>query len=212
MNQLVVLDHPLVHHHLARLRDVGTEPAEFRAIVERLTCLLAYEATQDLPLKTVRVTTPLAETEARQLAARIGIVPILRAGLGMTEPVLRVIPDAELWHLGFYRDETTLKPIVYYKKLPRAEPVDVGLIVDPMLATGGSAVAAVDALREWGVPHIKLAAIIAAPEGIDHVLTRHPDIQVYVCGKDERLNDQGYILPGLGDAGDRIFNTTRNEP
>ena len=212
MNQLVVLDHPLVHHHLARLRDVGTEPAEFRAIVERLTCLLAYEATQDLPLKTVRVTTPLAETEARQLAARIGIVPILRAGLGMTEPVLRVIPDAELWHLGFYRDETTLKPIVYYKKLPRAEPVDVGLIVDPMLATGGSAVAAVDALREWGVPHIKLAAIIAAPEGIDHVLTRYPDIQVYVCGKDERLNDQGYILPGLGDAGDRIFNTTRNEP
>jgi uracil phosphoribosyltransferase len=209
MGNVRVIEHPLVKHHLAELRDVSTIPTAFRAIIHRLSSLLAYEATQDLPLKDTTVSTPLTEARAAELDCRVGVIPILRAGLGMADPVLHMIPTAELWHLGFYRDETTLQPVVYYKKLPKAEPVDIGIIVDPMLATGGSALAAIDALKEWGVPRIKVAAIIAAPEGIEAVTKKHPNVQLYLCARDERLNEQGYIVPGLGDAGDRMCNTVR---
>ena len=207
MNPVHVIDHPLVRHHLTRLRDHQTRPDVFRNIVNRLSSLLVYEATQDLAVEETTVTTPMMDARGARLSGRIGIIPILRAGLGMVDPVLHMIPSAELWHLGFYRDEETLEPVVYYKKLPDAEPVDVGMIVDPMLATGGSAVAAIRALQEWGVPTIKLVSILAAPEGIQHVQEVAPNTPIYVCAIDERLNDKGYILPGLGDAGDRIFNT-----
>jgi uracil phosphoribosyltransferase len=207
MQGVHVIDHPLVKHHLTRLRDETTHPEAFRSIVNRLSGLLAYEATRDLAVKETAVATPMMKTTGYRFSDRTGIVPILRAGLGMVDPVLHMIPSAELWHLGFYRDEETLQPVVYYKKLPDAEPVDVGIIVDPMLATGGSAVAAIQALAEWGVPNIKLLSILAAPEGIQYVLKQAPGVRIYVCTIDECLNDKGYILPGLGDAGDRIFNT-----
>lgn len=207
MDRVHVIDHPLVKHHLTRLRDQSTRPEVFRTIVNRLSGLLAYEATQDLAVEETTVTTPMMEARGSRLCGRTGIIPILRAGLGMVDPVLHMIPSAELWHLGFYRDEETLEPVVYYKKLPEAEPVDVGIIVDPMLATGGSAAAAIQALNEWGVPAIKLLSILAAPEGIQHVLDQDPRTQIFVCTIDQCLNDKGYILPGLGDAGDRIFNT-----
>jgi uracil phosphoribosyltransferase len=207
MGNLQIIDHPLVRHHLTRLRDITTAPPEFRAIVHRLSGLLTFAATADLPLAAVPVKTPLAVADGHELAGRVGIVPILRAGLGMVDPVLDVLPTAVVWHLGFYRDVRTLQPVEYYKKLPSADPVDVAIIVDPMLATGGSAVAAIDALLEWGVERIKLAAILAAPEGVQAVQRHCPDVQMFVCAVDERLNDHGYILPGLGDAGDRICNT-----
>jgi len=207
MENVHVIDHPLIRHSLTRLRDVSTRPQEFRAITTRLTGLLAYEATRDLRVKSVPVQTPLQPTTGSQLAGRIGIIPILRAGLGMAESLLQMIPAAEVWHLGFYRDESTLEPVVYYNKLPLAEPVDVGILVDPMLATGGSGAAAIRAVHEWGVARIKFLAILAAPEGIAVLKGLSPDIEIYVCAVDERLNDQGYIVPGLGDAGDRMFNT-----
>lgn len=206
MKHLTVIDHPLARHHLATLRDKDTSPAQFRAALERLTFLLVYEATKDLALVEKSVTTPMVPTTGHALADRIGLVPILRAGLGMVEPVLMVLPDAEVWHLGFYRDESTLKPVEYYKKLPPSEPVDVALVVDPMLATGGSAVAALDTLAEWGVKRVKLLSMIAAPEGVQRVTDASPSTQVYLIAIDEQLNEQGYILPGLGDAGDRVFN------
>lgn len=207
MSSLHVIDHPLVKHHLTRLRDATTPPDEFRTIVHRLSGLLTFEATTDLTLTDAPVKTPLAIAEGYELAQRIGIVPILRAGLAMVDPVLNVLPTAEVWHLGFYRDETTLQPVEYYKKLPEADPLDVAVIVDPMLATGGSAAAALDALREWGVGVIKLIAIIAAPEGVRLLEERYPEVSIYVCALDDRLNAQGFIMPGLGDAGDRICNT-----
>jgi len=200
------IQHPLVQHHLRRLRDKATPPAEFRLLVHRLSILLAYEATKDLPLRNTSVETPLATCPARVLAKRIGLVPILRAGLGMVDPILNLIPDAEVWHLGFYRDEKTLKPVEYYKKLPEGGAVDVALVLDPMLATGGSAVAALEAVQTWGVGHAKLLSMIAAPEGVATVRRKFPDAQIYVCAIDERLNERGFIVPGLGDAGDRTFN------
>ncbi len=209
MSKLHVIDHPLVRHHLTRLRDEATSPMEFRGIVHRLTSLLTYRATADLPLTDAPVKTPMAIADGHELAARVGIVPIIRAGLGMVDPMLNVIPTAEVWHLGFYRDETTLQPVQYYQKLPEADPVDLAIIVDPMLATGGSAGAAIDALAEWGVARIKLAVILAAPEGVKAVQDRHPKVDIFACALDDHLNDQGYILPGLGDAGDRICNTQR---
>jgi uracil phosphoribosyltransferase len=207
MDNVHEISHPLIQHSLTRLRDVTTQPEEFRAIVTRLTGLLAYEATRDLEVESVSVQTPLQTAAGSRLAERIGIIPILRAGLGMAESLLEIIPAAEVWHLGFYRDESTLKPVVYYNKLPLAEPVEVGILVDPMLATGGSGAAAVRAVHEWGVTRIKFLAILAAPEGIGVLKNLSPDIEIYVCAVDERLNDQGYIVPGLGDAGDRMFNT-----
>ncbi len=207
MSGVFEVQHPLIACHLTRLRDRTTPPAEFRQLVHRLASLLAYEATKDLQAEPVMVQTPLAKTEGRQLSQRIGLVPILRAGLGMIDPVLELIPMAEVWHLGLYRDEETAQPIKYYSKLPPERPVDVALILDPMLATGGSAVDALSTLRDWGVPHVKLLSIIAAEEGVKRVEVEFPNAQIYVCHIDPDLNDRKFIVPGLGDAGDRIFNT-----
>lgn len=206
MKNVYVINHPLVQHHLVSLRDRKTGSGAFRRMIERLSMLLTYEATKDLETKPCRVRTPLAWAHGRVLTQRIGLIPILRAGLGMVDPVFNLISGAEVWHLGFYRDERTLKPVEYYSKLPKQHPVDVALILDPMLATGGSAVAAIDAVKRWGVKRIKLLCMIAAPEGLRTVRRRYPDVQIYVCAVDEKLNKHGYILPGLGDAGDRIFN------
>ena len=207
MPQVVEVEHPLIRHHLAQLRSVTTEPAEFRRLVQRLAVLLAYEATKDLETDSMEVQTPLALAPAHRLRQRIGLIPILRAGLGMVDPMINLIPSAEVWHLGVYRDERTLQPVEYYSRLPKAHPVDVALIVDPMLATGGSAVAALRTLTDWGVRHTKLLAIIAASAGIREVQTKFPETQIYVAAIDMHLNDQAYIVPGLGDAGDRTFNT-----
>lgn len=209
MHGVMEMKHPLVEHHLTRLRDKETSPTEFRSLVHRLATLLAYEATKDLDLRTRTVQTPLCEHDGSELSERVGLVPILRAGLGMVDPVLELIPTAEVWHLGVYRDEATARPIEYYSKLPATEPVDVALILDPMLATGGSAVAALASLREWEVPTVKLLSIIASREGIDTVMQQFPEAQIYVATIDPVLNDHKYIVPGLGDAGDRIFNTQR---
>jgi uracil phosphoribosyltransferase len=208
MSGVFEVQHPLIACHITRLRDQTTPPAEFRQLVHRLASLLAYEATKDLQAKPVTVQTPLAKTEGRQLAQRIGLIPILRAGLGMIDPVLELIPTAEVWHLGLYRDEETAKPIKYYSKLPPERPVDVALILDPMLATGGSAVDALTTLRDWGVPHVKLLSLIASEEGVKRVNFEYPNAQIYVCQIDPILNDRKFIVPGLGDAGDRIFNTS----
>jgi uracil phosphoribosyltransferase len=207
MSQVVELVHPLIKHHLTRLRDRETRPDEFRALVHRLSMLLAFEATKDLPLVKVRVRTPIQQTDGYQVQQRIGIVPILRAGLGMVDPVLELLPDAEVWHLGLYRDETTAQPVEYYSKLPDKEPVDQAFVLDPMLATGGSLASACGALTSWGVKKIKTLSIIAAPEGIQELALQFPHAKFYVCEVDERLNDQKFIVPGLGDAGDRTFNT-----
>ncbi|MEQ8785399.1 MAG: uracil phosphoribosyltransferase [Pirellulaceae bacterium] len=207
MAHVVEVAHPLVAHHLTRLRDVDTQPEDFRRLVARLAVLLAYEATQDLTLEDVRVQTPLTETGGKQLAQRIGLVPILRAGLGMVAPILDLIPSAEVWHLGLYRDEATAQPVQYYSKLPGHQPVDVALVIDPMLATGGSATAAIELLGRWGVKSVSLLSIIAAPEGVAAVHEQFPDVRIHVCTIDERLNDRKFIVPGLGDAGDRIFST-----
>ncbi|HEY2882976.1 MAG TPA: uracil phosphoribosyltransferase [Pirellulales bacterium] len=207
MSGIFEVQHPLIQNHLARLRDVSTPPQEFRILIQRLAVLLAYEATQDLELAASHVQTPLAVTTGQVLSQRIGLIPILRAGLGMVDPVLNLIPGAEVWHLGVYRDEATAMPVEYYSRLQGSTPVDVALVLDPMLATGGSAVAALATLKEWGVPQVKLLAIIAAREGIDEVFLQFPDTQIFVCAIDAELNAKKYIVPGLGDAGDRIFNT-----
>jgi len=202
-----LVHHPLVEHHLTTMRDERTSPAEFRRIVHRLSTLLAYEATRDLEVETVEIQTPVAATSGKLLQQRIGIVPILRAGLGMVDSVLDFIPEAEVWHLGMYRDEETATPVEYYSKLPKNRPVDVGFVLDPMLATGGSALLAIDSLNNWGVKSIKMLSIIASQEGIDNVISANPNVSVHVCAVDETLNANKFIVPGLGDAGDRIFNT-----
>lgn len=206
MENVVCIEHPLVRHHLKQLRDKNTNSQDFRRLVQRLSILLTYEATKDLGLKSASIETPLCSTQGETLSQRIGLIPILRAGLGMVDPVLNLIPEAEVWHLGFYRDEQTLKPVEYYKKLPPGDAVDVALILDPMLATGGSAIAALEAIENWGCKHIKLLSMIAAPEGLKVVHQRFPETKIYVCAVDSHLNEHGYIVPGLGDAGDRIFN------
>ena len=209
MQKVFELDHPLVHHHLTHLRSKETTPHIFRAQVRRLAALLAAEATRDLPLKPKTIETPLTKMEGAVLDVRIGLVPILRAGLGMTDAVLELIPTAEVWHLGFYRDEETLQPVEYYRKFS-ANPPDLVFVLDPMLATGGSAAAGIQMVKDWGAKEIRMISIIAAPEGIAAVRKAHPDVNIYVCKIDDGLNDSAYILPGLGDAGDRIFNTIPN--
>jgi len=209
MSHVVEVRHPLVQHHLARLRDKSTPPVEFRTLIQRLTELLVYEATQDLKLGDVEVVTPLTTMTGQRLSQQIGLVPILRAGLGMVDPFLNLIPSAEVWHLGLYRDEATALPVHYYSKLPTTNPVDVGMVLDPMLATGGSATLALEALQAWGVPRLKLLSIIASQDGIRAVTSKLPDTQIYVCAIDPELNSHKYIVPGLGDAGDRTFNTLR---
>lgn len=211
MPHVVQVRHPLVQHHLTQLRERSTPPAEFRRLVQRLAALLAYEATQDLPLRSVTIETPLEPMTGQELQPTIGLVPILRAGLGMVDPILNFLPVAEVWHLGLYRDEVTAEPVEYYSKLPRTRPVDVALVVDPMLATGGSACAALAALQRWGVPRTKVLSIIASQHGVDTVSREFPEAAIYVCAIDAELNARKFIVPGLGDAGDRTFNTLRGE-
>jgi len=199
--------HPLVAHKLTLLRDINTKPQNFRELVREIAALLAYEATSDLVLHPKPVKTPLAEIEGRDLQEIIGLVPILRAGLGMVEGIWSLMPSAEVWHIGLYRDERTLKPVEYYNKLPVEPSVSVCLILDPMLATGGSAVATVNVLKRWGVTKIKFIGILAAPEGIVLMQENHPEVPIHLAAIDERLNEKGYIFPGLGDAGDRQFGT-----
>jgi uracil phosphoribosyltransferase len=199
--------HPLVAHKLVRLRDKNTDSRKFRELVRELAALLTYEATADLQTAPRTVDTPLAPVEGQELKANIGLVPILRAGLGMVEGIWELMPSAEVWHIGLYRDERTLKPVEYYNKLPIEPTVSVCLILDPMLATGGSAVATVGILKRWGVTNIKFVGILAAPEGIAALQAAHPDVPIYIAAIDDHLNEHGYIVPGLGDAGDRQFGT-----
>jgi uracil phosphoribosyltransferase len=194
-------------HKLTLLRSKDTEPKKFRELVREIAGLLTYEATADLLTSPASVETPLATAAGVELKEKIGLVPILRSGLGMVEGVWELMPSAEVWHIGLYRDERTLKPVEYYNKLPVEPTVSVCLILDPMLATGGSAVATVDLLKKWGVKKIKFVGIIAAPEGISFMQEKHPEVPIHLAAIDERLNEHGYILPGLGDAGDRQFGT-----
>ena len=207
MDNVFVSGHPLIQHKLSILRDRCTEPKKFRELIREIAILLAYEVTSDLGLTPVEVSTPLGTAFCRQLTETIGLVPILRAGLGMVEGIWEMMPGSEVWHIGLFRDEHTLRPVQYYNKLPIAPTVQVCLILDPMLATGGSAVATVDILKKWGARRIKYVGIIGAPEGVAHLHRMHPDVPIYLAAVDERLNEVGYILPGLGDAGDRQFGT-----
>ncbi len=204
---VTVSRHPLVQHKLARLRDRATEPPQFRALVHDLTQLLLYEATQDLALEPLTVQTPLGPCEGARLTERVGLLPILRAGLGMADAILEVLPSAHVWHLGLYRDHTTLQPVTYYNKLPANLNFDLWLVVDPMLATGGSAVAALDVLKRGGARRIKYLGLIAAPEGVRALQEAHPDVPLYLAAIDSHLDEHSYIVPGLGDAGDRQFGT-----
>ncbi len=207
MPNLFPSPHPLVAHKLSRLRSIHTDPKKFRELVREIAGLLTYEATADLQLEPVAVQTPMMTTQGSQLRESIGLVPILRAGLGMVEGVWELMPSAEVWHIGIYRDHATLKPVEYYNKLPIEPRVSVCLVLDPMLATGGSAVATIDILKRWGVKRIKFVGLIGAPEGIANLQQHHPEVPIYLAAVDERLNENGYILPGLGDAGDRQFGT-----
>ena len=202
-----VSTHPAVQHKLALLRAAGTEPKKFRELVREISWLLGYEALADARTRPIGVETPLEPTAGAELADRIGLIPILRAGLGMVDAMLELMPTAEVWHLGLFRDERTLRPVEYYNKLPDTATVDLCLILDPMLATGGSATAAIDVLKHWGARRIKLINLIAAPEGVQAVADAHPDVAIHCAALDRQLNEKGYILPGLGDAGDRQFGT-----
>jgi uracil phosphoribosyltransferase len=204
---LHVSRHPAILHKLAVLRDEATEPKKFREVVRELSWLLGYEALADARVRPRTIRTPIEEMEAAELGDRIGLVPILRAGLGMVDALLELMPTAEVWHLGLFRDERTLRPVEYYNKLPDSATVDLCLILDPMLATGGSATAAIEVLKRWGAVRIKLVNLIAAPEGVAAVTAAHPDVQIHCAALDRQLNDKGYIMPGLGDAGDRQFGT-----
>ncbi len=207
MAQVRVLRHPVIQHKLTELRDRQTPPKRFRELLREITPLLLYEATQDLEVEDVSVITPMGEARGQRLRGTIGLVPILRAGLGMVEGALHVFPEAQVWHLGIYRDERTLQPVPYYNRLPAQPTVTWCFILDPMLATGGSAVAAADILKRWGVPRIVFVGLIAAPEGLERFAGAHPEIPVYVAAVDSHLNPHGFIVPGLGDAGDRQFGT-----
>ena len=207
MPNIYASQHPLVAHKLSRLRDRNTEPKKFRELVREIAALLAYEATADLLIVPRQVETPLATMTGAELKEKIGLVPILRAGLGMVEGFWELMPTAEVWHIGLYRDEKTLKPVKYYNKLPVEPTVSVCLILDPMLATGGSAVATTAIVKRWGVKKIKFVGLIGAPEGIAAMQAAHPDVPIHLAAIDDHLNERGYILPGLGDAGDRQFGT-----
>ncbi len=199
--------HPLIGTKLTLLRNVTTDSKKFRELIREIAAMLAYEATMDLAVSEVEVQTPLQMTKGTALMELIGLVPILRSGLGMVEGVYELMPGSEVWHIGLYRDERTLKPVAYYNRLPIEPTVSVCLVLDPMLATGGSAVATVDILKKWGVNKIKFVGIIAAPEGIECLHSAHPDVPIHIAAIDEGLNEHGFILPGLGDAGDRQFGT-----
>lgn len=207
-NNVVIFNHPLIQHKLSILRNKETSSMEFRALISEISTLMCYEATRDLPLEEVEIETPICKMTAKHISGKkLAIVPILRAGLGMVEGVSSLIPAARIGHIGLYRDEETLKPVEYYCKLPK----DIGerdvIVVDPMLATGGSAIDAVSQIKLRNPRSIRFMGIIAAPEGIEAFTKAHPDVNVYVAALDEKLNEKGYIVPGLGDAGDRIFGT-----
>jgi uracil phosphoribosyltransferase len=206
-SNLHVSSHPLVAHKLALLRDKTTAPKQFRELVRELSWLLGYEAMADLETRPITIETPLEEMTVAELEPRVGLIPVLRAGLGMVEAMLELMPTAQVWHIGLYRDERTLKPVEYYNKLPDAATVQVCLILDPMLATGGSSAATVDILKAWGAARIKQVSLIAAPEGMATLSGAHPDVDIHVAAVDRELNERGYIVPGLGDAGDRQFGT-----
>lgn len=202
-----VMDHPLIQHKATLMRKKETGSKDFRNLLEEITMLMGYEITRDLPLEDVEIETPVAKMIGKQISGKkLGIVPVLRAGLGMVQGMLNLIPTAKVGHIGLYRDPQTLEPVEYYCKLPDVEDRDF-IIVDPMLATGGSASAAITLLKEKGIENIKLMCLVAAPQGVQKVNADHPDVRIYVAALDDKLNDQGYIVPGLGDAGDRIFGT-----
>jgi len=209
MNKNVfVFDHPLIQHKLALIRDKNTGAKEFRELVEEVSLLMGYEVTRHMPLEETEVETPIGPAKVKMLSGKkIGIVPILRAGLGMVNGMLKLIPAAKVGHIGLYRDPETLQPVEYYCKLPQDVSERELIILDPMLATGGSAAKAVEVLKQKGATNIKLMCLIAAPEGIEAVHREHPDVEIYTAAIDERLNSHGYIVPGLGDAGDRLFGT-----
>lgn len=208
MKNVVVFDHPLIQHKLTILRDINTPSKQFRELVEEITMLMTFEALRDLPLSETTVTTPITTTKAKIIeGVKLAVVPILRAGLGMVNGILNLVPSARVGHIGMYRDEETLIPHEYYCKLPKNIDKRLVIVPDPMLATGGSAIDAITRIKEYGGKNIKFMCVIAAPEGVKALTEAHPDVQVYCACVDERLNENGYIVPGLGDAGDRIFGT-----
>jgi uracil phosphoribosyltransferase len=207
MSNLYVSRHPLVKHKLALLRDKNTDYRSFRGLMRELAMLLCYEFTEDLKLSPKLVETPMGQAEGHKADERIGIVPVLRAGLGMLEGILELLPSVQVWHIGLYRDEHTLRPVQYYNRLPDRAELDIAIILDPMLATGGSAVATIDILKRAGIARVKYVGLIAAPEGVARLHEAHPDVPIYIANLDERLNEVGFIVPGLGDAGDRQFGT-----
>jgi uracil phosphoribosyltransferase len=207
VSQVHVADHPLVRHRLGLLRHKQTPCPQFRSLVYEIAQYLFYEAVRDLRTQPVIIPTPLADCPGEVIAERVGLIPVLRAGLGMADAMLDAMPEAAVWHLGLYRDHQTLKPVTYYNRLPADHGLDVALVIDPMLATGGSAIAAVDILKSARVPRVKFVGLIAAPEGVSAMQSAHPDVPLYLAAIDSHLNEIGYIVPGLGDAGDRQFGT-----
>ena len=208
MAKLVVCDHPLIQHKLTYIRDVQTNTRDFRALVDEVATLMAYEITREIPLEPIEVITPVSKANCNVISGRmLGLIPILRAGLGMVDGILKLLPTAKVGHVGLYRDPETLQPVEYYVKLPTDVTERLLIIIDPMLATGGSANAAIEVLKKRNCQQIKLMCLIAAPEGIAAVQAAHPDVDIYVAAVDDHLNDHGYIVPGLGDAGDRLFGT-----
>jgi uracil phosphoribosyltransferase len=206
--KVFVFDHPLIQHKLTYIRDKKTGTKEFRELVDEVATLMAFEITRDMPLEEMDIETPVCPAKSKVLSGKkIGIVPILRAGIGMVDGILKLIPAAKVGHVGLYRDPETLMPVEYYIKLPSDVEERDFIVVDPMLATGGSAIEAIRSLKKRGAKHIKFMCLIAAPEGVEAVKEAHPDVDIYIAALDEKLNDHGYIVPGLGDAGDRLFGT-----
>jgi uracil phosphoribosyltransferase len=207
MSNVFTSSHPLIAHKLTILRDKNTVPKKFRELIREISALLAYEATQDLETEPKSVESPMGQADGQEVKHAIGLIPILRAGLGMVEGIWELIPEAQVWHIGLFRDEETLQPVQYYNKLPTEPTVGLSLVLDPMLATGGSASATIAIIKEWGVKSIKYVGILGAPEGVALLQKEHPDVAIHLGTIDEKLNDIGYIMPGLGDAGDRQFGT-----
>ncbi|NLV57713.1 MAG: uracil phosphoribosyltransferase [Clostridiales bacterium] len=208
MGKVHVFDHPLIQHKLSMMRNKDTGSKDFRELLEEIAMLMVYEVTRDLPTEEVEVETPICKAKTRMLSGKaIGLVPILRAGLGMVDAVMTLVPNAKVGHIGLYRDPETLQPVPYYCKLPADANERELLVLDPMLATGGSAAAGIQLLKDHGCHHIRLINLIAAPQGVERVQQQHPDVDIYIAAMDEKLNDHAYIVPGLGDAGDRLFGT-----